>query len=142
MGWNAELAAQNPPGQGRRDWSGEQIQAERVAFFTKTMGLTVEEAQVFWPLYNEMEKKTIELFNERSGIIWRFSSETDKLSDKETAKLLDRLVELRQKEGEISKEYFARLRKVLPDNKVMKLHVAEFQFRNFLLQKMSNRGKF
>ncbi|MDR1673292.1 MAG: hypothetical protein LBS09_07540 [Bacteroidales bacterium] len=139
MGWNVEIIAQN--GSGRRGpWpmEGGRIQAERVAFFTKTMGLTVDEAQVFWPLYNEMEKKNAALFDEKSSILWRFSNEHDKLSDKEAAKLLDKLMQIQQQESEISKEYITRLRKVLPNSKVMKLYVAEFQFRTFLLQKISN----
>jgi len=36
-------------------------------------------------------------------------------------------------------EYHAKFRKVLPARKVMKLHVAEMGFRNYLLQKMRAR---
>ena len=35
----------------------ETIQAQKVAFITQETGLTTDEAEKFWPLYNEMEKK-------------------------------------------------------------------------------------
>jgi len=40
----------------------EKIKAEKVAFLTTQLDLTVAEAQKFWPLYNEYEKKNDEIF--------------------------------------------------------------------------------
>ena len=37
-----------------REERKEQVKAAKIAFFTEEMGLSVEEAQVFWPLYNTM----------------------------------------------------------------------------------------
>ena len=38
------------------DWK-EKLMAEKVAFLTLEIGLTPEEAQVFWPVYNQVEKE-------------------------------------------------------------------------------------
>ncbi len=46
-------------GHGKQDF--EKIRAEKVAFITSEVGLTVEEAQAFWPIYNEIEKQQKEL---------------------------------------------------------------------------------
>ncbi|HPV87805.1 MAG TPA: hypothetical protein PKU85_01145 [Bacteroidales bacterium] len=35
----------------------EAVQAQKVAFITQKVGFTAEEAEKFWPLYNEMEGK-------------------------------------------------------------------------------------
>ena len=116
----------------------EQIQKERIAYFTEAIGLTSEEAQLFWPIYNEMENKRTALFDERASIIHKFMNEPDKLSDKQIDDHLNRLVAIQQKEMSLPAEYDAKFRKVLPARKVMNLYVAEMGFRNYLLQKMRN----
>ena len=35
----------------------EKLQALKVAYLTEELSLTPDEAQVFWPLYNELESK-------------------------------------------------------------------------------------
>ncbi len=139
-----QAGAQEPDAPLRRGGSrnkamGEQIQVERIAYFTEKIGLTTEEAQLFWPIYNEMDGKRTALFDERASIIRRFMKEPDKISDKQLEELLNRLVVIQQQESQLPVEYDARFRKVLPARKVMNLYVAEMEFRNYLLQKMRNR---
>jgi len=116
----------------------ERIQKERIAYFTEAIGLTTEEAQLFWPLYNEMDNKRTALFEERAAIIHKFVNEPDKLNDKQLDEHLNRLIAIQQKEMALPAEYDAKFRKVLPARKVMNLYVAEMGFRNYLLQKMRN----
>ena len=40
---------------GKNDWR-EKIKAEKVAFLTTRMDLTPQEAEKFWPVYNQLEK--------------------------------------------------------------------------------------
>lgn len=120
----------------RRDrLMNEDLKTERVAFFTEKIGLTVEEAQAFWPLYNEMDRKKTALFDERVDIMHRIM-EKPEMNEKENGKQLDRLVVLLQQEAELYADYDARFRKILPNSKVIKIYIAEFQFRTHLLQKM------
>ena len=45
-------------GQGKlTDEKRKEFDAQRVAFFTQELDLSPAEAAVFWPLYNEMQKK-------------------------------------------------------------------------------------
>ena len=135
--------AQEPDAPSRRGNRGkamnEQIQVERIAYFTEKMDLTTEEAQLFWPVYNEMDNKRTALFDERASIIRRFMKEPDKISDKQLDELLNRLTTIQKQESQLPAEYDARFRKILPARKVMNLYVAEMGFRNYLLQKMRNR---
>ena len=113
---------------------GDQVQVERIAYFTEKIGLTPEEAQQFWPLYNEMDNKRTALFEERAAIIQRFVNNSDNMSDRQITEQLNRLVTIQQQESALPAEYDARFRKVLSSRKVMNLYVAEMGFRNFLLQ--------
>lgn len=37
----------------------EEIKSQKIAFFTNKIGLTPEEAQVFWPIYNSYWERKI-----------------------------------------------------------------------------------
>lgn len=120
----------------RRGDMGEQVQVERIAYFTEKIGLTPEEAQLFWPIYNEMDNKRTALFEERAEMMRKFMDESAKMSDKQIDEQLKRLVAIQQQEMALPAEYDAKFRKVLSARKVMNLYVAEMGFRNYLLQKM------
>jgi len=117
---------------------GEQVHVERIAYFTEKIGLTPEEAQQFWPIYNEMDNKRTALFEERAAIIQRFVNNSDNLTDRQVTEQLNRLVAIQQQESALPAEYDARFRKVLSSRKVMNLYVAEMGFRTFLLQSIRN----
>ena len=119
--------------------AGEQVQVERIAYFTEKIGLTPEEAQQFWPIYNEMDNKRNALFEERAAIIQRFVNQSDNLTERQITEQLNRLVAIQQQEAVLPAEYDARFRKVLSSRKVMNLYVAEMGFRNYLLQTIRYR---
>ena len=41
---------------GKCEWQ-ERMQSEKIAFITAELDLTPEEAQTFWPVYNQIEQK-------------------------------------------------------------------------------------
>ena len=48
-------APQGPRRGGDNGWR-ERVRSEKVAFLTQDIDLTESEAQVFWPIYNEIQK--------------------------------------------------------------------------------------
>jgi Spy/CpxP family protein refolding chaperone len=118
---------------------GEQVQVERIAYFTEKIGLTAAEAQLFWPIYNEMDNKRTALFEERASIMHKFMNDANNLNEKQINEQLNRLVAIQQQEQALPAEYDAKFRKVLSAKKVMNLYVAEMGFRTYLLQKMRDR---
>ena len=121
--------------------TAEQIQAERIAYFTEKIGLTSEEAQLFWPIYNEMDRKRSSLFEEKTSIFQTFTRDADKLTERQINELLNRLENINKQEGGLHSEFDAKFRRVLSPQKVMKLYVAETGFRNYLLQTMRERQR-
>ncbi|HNR27503.1 MAG TPA: hypothetical protein PKY83_03660 [Bacteroidales bacterium] len=45
----------------------EAVQSQKIAFITQEVGLTPAEAEKFWPLYNEMERKVREVVHKRNN---------------------------------------------------------------------------
>lgn len=118
------------------DWK-EKIMAEKIAFLTMEVGLTPEEAQVFWPVYNQVEKEKDEAM---FSMIRAYKEMNDaieaKKSEKEISALLDKYLEAQKKLNEIENGIAAKYKAVLPVEKVAKLYVAEEKFRRQQIRRL------
>lgn len=109
-----------------------------MAFLTDKMGLTAEQSQKFWPLYNEYETKRRELVRSyRSG----YRQDVDELSDQEAKARLDGMFNTRERELELEKEYVARYQRVISSNQIIKLYRSEREFTKLLLKKLEANNK-
>lgn len=63
LGFGLSVTAQLPPPEFEKEQRGQRIQALYVAYITKELKLTEEEAQKFWPVHAEFEAemKTVKL---------------------------------------------------------------------------------
>jgi Spy/CpxP family protein refolding chaperone len=115
----------------------EKVEAMRIAFLTNKLDLTPEEAQKFWPVYNEFQKKREELHKKHREEEKQMRSKIDSLSDKQVEAMVDAEMAFRQKNLDLEKEYHAKFKSVLPIKKVAKLYRAEEQFARHLLERLS-----
>jgi hypothetical protein len=120
----------------------DKFKAEKIAFYTNSLELTPDEAAVFWPVYNEYEKKQRELFQEPRIMDEKFVKGIDKMTEKECIEFTRKYSSFQQKEVDIDKEYNEKFLKVLPARKVVKLYVTEINFREHLLRKYRDFGHF
>lgn len=115
----------------------EALKAQKVAFITAKLDLTPEEAQHFWPVYNEYNLKKEEILKGKIGKKNKpRPEEVENMSDEEASRLLDQIVADQERMAAIEKEYSARFRKLLPVKKVLKLFDAEMEFRKVLLDRI------
>ncbi len=115
----------------------EQIKAQKVAYLTTKLDLTVQEAQAFWPVYNEYEKKKDDLFDSETELVQKMM-QSDNMSDKEMADLTDKYIELEQAESKLAADYHLKFKKVLPAKKVMILYTSSRMFKRELLKQLRN----
>ena len=118
----------------------EEIESLKIAFITKKLDLTPDEAKVFWPVYNEYEDKLKDLRQKRRKETKDAKENFDEMTDKEIEALVDGEIAFRQKEFDLQKEYHSKFKSVLPIRKVAKLYQAEEQFKRELLKKMKEVG--
>lgn len=117
----------------------EKIETYKIAFFTRQMQLTPQEATVFWPLYNQyMESLDIQKMNRRKSLQDTKES-LDNMSDDEVNKLIDNRLLQAETALKERKEFVTALRKVLPAKKVAQYFKAEEQFKKKLMEKMNER---
>ena len=123
----------------RCDWK-EKMMSERIAFLTLEMNLTPEEAQVFWPVYNQINGEKDEaihnVFKAYKALEEAIKAER---SEKEVSKLLDAYLSAKAAQSEFEKKADEQFRKVLPVSKVAKLYLGEEKFRRQHIRKLHEK---
>ena len=117
----------------------ERFQAEKVSFLTNEMDLTVDEAQAFWPLYNEYSKAADEAHFAVMNSLEKVRKGKE-LSEDEAAKVVADLVAAREQEAALIAQYTEKFKQVLPIKKVAALFAAEEGFRQHLFRKFKDGG--
>ncbi|CAN5526573.1 hypothetical protein BH10BAC1_BH10BAC1_15650 [soil metagenome] len=128
----------NGKGQKQQD-KRDNIESMKIAFLTTKLDLTPEEAQKFWPVYNQYSDKLQELRKKRRDDERQAKKNFEDLTDKELEEAMDSDLAFKQKELDLQKEYNTKFKAVLPIKKVSKLYAAEEQFKRVLLDKLKDR---
>ena len=111
----------------------EQIKTKKIAFMTEAIGLTSQEAQKFWPVYNELEKERYQLMDKKRDLDQKSETLKPGMSDAEYRKLAIEMATTHAKEGKLIEEYNLKFLNILPAEKVVKLYRAEGKFRASLM---------
>ena len=123
------------------DWK-EKIMSEKIAFLTVEIGLTPEEAQTFWPVYNQVEQSKDEAIKQSIHAYRELNKAVEEgRSTKEISALLDNYLtaqkNLREYENGVADKY----KSVLSPDKFAKLYVAEEKFRRQQIRNLHHRGE-
>ncbi len=126
--------AQDKPQRERKKSQHEEIfnklQNEKIAFFTSEIDLTPEEAQMFWPVYNQYLKENKTAHSKTIKALQALKNKSgEKLTEVEMQKRVDEYIASIAAQDEVFVKYAAEFKKVLPVEKVAKLYVAEEKFR-------------
>ena len=128
-------------GRGGEGWR-ERVRAEKVAFLTEQIDLTESEAQVFWPIYDQIQKEQREAFEAvRKAYEAMEKGVNEGKTGKEMEKLVEAYVDAKDKNEGIETKYLNKLMKALPAEKVARYYVAEEKFRHQQIGRLGN-GSF
>lgn len=129
------LSQDETPKQSKKD----KIEQLKIAYITKELDLSTEEAEKFWPVYNEMNEalkaekkarraKTNELRN-------NFETLSEKQIEEKTIAILDSEIA----EAELKKTHTQKIAKVIGYKKMVMLLRVEKQFKKELLNRLNER---
>lgn len=113
----------------------EKIKAQKIAFITDKLELTSEEAQQFWPIYNEFEAKVEKIKSEDLRPLKKEMRQGN-VSDKRAGEILDKLLEAETEMHNAKLELVENLKTVISAKKIIMLKVAEDQFNQKLLDRL------
>jgi hypothetical protein len=110
----------------------DKIRAAEIAYLAQKLDLTPDEAQKFWPVYNQYTKEVEILIAERNN---RSTAAKPSSSDPKP----DPELKYEQRMLDIKNHYDKEFQKVLPANKAGSVFRSERDFRKILIQQLKER---
>ncbi|MDO1501004.1 sensor of ECF-type sigma factor [Winogradskyella maritima] len=125
-------------GFAQRDREGmrDKIKAQKVAFITEKLSLTVEESQGFWPIYNKFDETMHQIKRKDMREIKMKIRQSENLSDADADNLLNQYVSAEKKMHEAKMKMIQELKNVIPSAKIIRLRAAEDEFNKKLLERL------
>jgi len=115
--------------------SKDKIEAAKIGFISEKLNLNPKQAQQFWPVYGEYNAKRKEI---RKAIKLLKLEGDESQSEAEALEDLRKIINYKQKELDLEKEYLEKFLKILSANQVALLYKAEKEFSQILLDKLKN----
>jgi hypothetical protein len=122
----------------------DKMKAYKIAYITDRLDLTATEAQKFWPIYNEISDK-IDSFKKqtRKEVVKQLRAEggPENISDEKAWSIIQRDFDTQKKILAFEEELVNKLKGFLPYRKILKLKIAEREFKKDLFKKLRERRK-
>ncbi|MBQ5896677.1 MAG: hypothetical protein IIW75_08970 [Bacteroidaceae bacterium] len=118
----------------RPHFSPEEFQAKQRAYITDKAGLSPEEAEAFFPLFFELQKKKFEL--ERNARKDFKRQRGERMSEDECRKFVYNMADVKIEVAKLEREYTDKYLEVLPACKVRRVQHAENSFQRHLMKEM------
>ena len=112
----------------------EKIEAAKIAMITNRLNLTTDQAQVFWPVYNEYNNRKHELTRKMRQL-------NDESLRPNNDNVVDDLKEyngIKQKLADLDDEYLNKFLKVISPTQLAELYKTEQMFNKMLLNRLKN----
>jgi len=117
----------------------ERIQEARKEYVLKRLELNAEQQKKFPPIYEEYIKKQHELQKKLRQL--RIETATLSLSDAEIAADLETMLQLRQQELDLEKEFFNKSKGILSIKQTAEMYKAEKDFVKTVLRNLRDRRR-
>ncbi len=137
IGWLIALVLTTHIARAQND-GRQKIESAKIAMITNRLNLSTDQAQQFWPVYNEYNGKKQEL-NRR---IRQLNNEPSR-NNLNNNQLVDGLREVnatKQKLADLDDEYLNRFLKVISPAQVAELYKTEQAFNKMLLNRLNNQN--
>lgn len=117
----------------------EKLNNYKIGFFTKRLNLTSEEAEKFWPVYNEYQGQKNLLQLEKLKLNRTFNQNESTLNDRQLEEMGDKYVDCIVQESALAVTFHKKLKTVLSPAKVIMYYQAENQYKIQLLNELQNQ---
>lgn len=122
------------------DEKRKKIESQKIAFITKALDLSSEEAQVFWPVYNDFSDEMKTIREKRREVFSKARKNRSSLTDKEIGIINDERLKMEQESLDLKVKYNKEFQKVISNKQISALYHAEEEFKKELLHRIK-KGK-
>jgi hypothetical protein len=116
----------------------EKLNNYKIGFFTKKLNLTSQEAEKFWPVYNDYQSQRNQIQMEKLKLNRNFNQNESSLSDNQLEEMGDKYVDCLVQESNLAVVFHKKLKEVLPPVKVILYYQAENQYKVQLLNELQS----
>lgn len=124
--------------------SYDKVKTYKIAFITDQLNLSEKEAAAFWPIYNNYTETQNKYRKEERVKFKKMVAEAggiDLLSEKQSKAIVEMDLYYEKKEYEADKEFISKLEKILPYKKILKLQIAEHEFKKQMFNRIRGKRK-
>ena len=117
----------------------KEIKAQRSAYLTTKLSLTTEQAQSFWPIYNEFDAAREKLRKDMRGLHKQARDGEGGPTEAEAKDLLAKGLQFKEQELALERTYSDRFVKNIGAVKTLQLHKAERDFNKEVIKRYRER---
>jgi predicted transglutaminase-like cysteine proteinase len=121
-----------------RTYDKEKLESARVAFITNRLDLKPEQAEKFWPAFNEYQEKRNAMMKDMSEINRKANSD---ISDQDARQLINKRLEIQQNMLNLEKQFMDDVQKTISPSQAAKLHEVNRQFTRQLYRMNQGRSR-
>ena len=115
------------------------LEAARIALITERLDLTPDQAQQFWPMYNEYAEQRRSIQQDFRQL--RQGMDIENLTEEQGKKLVAARMDGKQKQLDLETSYSERLMNVINTRQFMSLKKAEDDFRSMIIRRLEQRQR-
>ena len=124
---------------GNNQSKKDKIEQLKIAFITKELDLSVEEAEKFWPVYNDMDDALKKEKRARRLKSKELKTNFETLSEDEIKTTTISILDSEIAEAKLKKEHTEKIAKIIGYKKAVLLLNVEQRFKKELLNKLNER---
>jgi len=127
---------------GQNEKKIERIKALRIAYISNKLELTPNEAEKFWPLFNDFDAKQLDLrFQKRLSNVKLSGTRNATFSEQEMNKILDDSEKIEDELQSNRKNFVKKLQGIISPQKIILLKQLEDEFKRELLNKIKQNKR-
>lgn len=132
----AATAQEQKPVREKRQFSHEEFQAKQRNYITEKAQLTKEEADAFFPIFFELQKKKFDIErNARKGVK---RERGEKMTEEQCREFVYNMADARIEVAKLEREYADKYLKVVSACKLQRIQHAEWSFQRDLMKRMTH----
>lgn len=115
----------------------EKIEAAKIALITERLSLTPDQAQKFWPIYNEFSKRQQEVrlsFNQA-----RRNHDPKTASEEDNKRILEMGMKAKEQTLQLERQYSERFLEVINNRQLLSLRKAEEDFTQMIIKRLRDQ---
>ena len=108
----------------------------RIAFITNKLGLTTEQSQNFWPIYNQYENSRRKIRSK-----YRQNQDINLMTDGEVENLLTARLKMDQELLDLKRDFFNQLKNAVSIRQIARIGAVEREFKTMILKEWRQRQR-